>query len=202
LGYGNTKRYEHWYWATEFLGVVIGCGIVFEIYRKGLSRFPGTTRMASNVLIFVFVLALVKAFVVAAHDPQWLTEASRQEIEQPLRVVQAISMAALVALFLFYSIPFKKNLRGIVLGYGLFLGAKVVNLTMMSTVDRDVWWYANSAVYPVILCIWLVHLWAYSDVPSSEPATARLEIDYQRAAAATRRRLQTARGQLAKVVRS
>ena len=181
----NGQAYAYWYWITEFIGLAIGCGIVLEIYRKGLSRFPGTARMARNVLVFVFVL-----------------DTSRQNVEQPLRVVQAVVLAALVALFLFYSIPFRRNLRGIVLGYGLFLGAKVVILTMMSTVDRDVWWYANSAVYPIVLCVWLGYLWSYREAPSSQTASPQLEVDYQRAAAATRRRLQTARGQLAKVVRS
>lgn len=198
----NGQAYAYWYWITEFIGLAIGCGIVLEIYRKGLSRFPGTARMARNVLVFVFVLALAKALMVAAYDPQWLSDTSRQNVEQPLRVVQAVVLAALVALFLFYSIPFRRNLRGIVLGYGLFLGAKVVILTMMSTVDRDVWWYANSAVYPIVLCVWLGYLWSYREAPSSQTASPQLEVDYQRAAAATRRRLQTARGQLAKVVRS
>jgi hypothetical protein len=76
----NPYIYNYTYWITEFLGIAIGCGVVFEIYRKGLLQFPGTARMARNALLFVFVLALTKALVVAGKDPRWWVEASMQEI--------------------------------------------------------------------------------------------------------------------------
>src|SRR3979409_2392113 len=42
--------YSYVYWTTEFIGVVIGCGIVYEIYHRGLVSFPGTARMARRLL--------------------------------------------------------------------------------------------------------------------------------------------------------
>jgi hypothetical protein len=198
----NPRVYSYSYWATEFLGVVIGCGVVFEIYRMGLLRYPGTARMARNLLILIFVVASVKALTAAAADPRWWSQSSTLEIEQTLRAVQAILMVALVALFLFYSIPFGTNLRGILLGYGLFIGVRVICLTFVSAAGRGFWFYAYSASYLVVLSIWLAHLWSYREMPDSEPPTGRLENDYQRVAAATRRRLQAARRQLVKAGRS
>jgi len=32
----RANLYSYVYWTTEFIGVVIGCGIVYEIYRLGL----------------------------------------------------------------------------------------------------------------------------------------------------------------------
>src|SRR5437762_13943956 len=32
------------YWITEYSGVLIGCAVVFEIYRVALAAFPGTAR--------------------------------------------------------------------------------------------------------------------------------------------------------------
>jgi hypothetical protein len=194
------QLYNYSYGTTEFLCVLVGCGLVFEVYRIGLSPYPGTARMARNVLASVFVLALAKALTTAAGDPRWWLEASTLEIERTLRTVQAIAIVALVALFLFYSISFGRNLRGILLGYGLFIGLRVICLAFVSSEGRDFWFYAYSASYPAALGIWLAHLWSYSEVPG--PTVGRLEKDYQTVAAATRRRLQTARGQLAKAVRS
>src|SRR5579859_3807281 len=43
-----TPLYSPVYWATEFLGLVAGSLIVFEIYRLALAEYPGTARMARN----------------------------------------------------------------------------------------------------------------------------------------------------------
>jgi hypothetical protein len=197
----NPKLYGYSYWATEFLGVVIGCGVVLEVYRIGLLQYPGAARMARNVLMFVFALASTKALVAASHDPKGWLDVNTLQVEGTLRSVQGAFLVALVALFLFYSIPFQRGLRGILLGYGLFVAERVVALVFVSTEGRDFWFYAYSASYLVALGIWLTHLWSYSAVPGEEPCST-LEVDYQRLASATLRRLQAARGQLAKAVRS
>lgn len=200
--YRNARINLTVYWTAEFLSVIFGCAVVFEIYRVGLAAYPGAARMSRGVLAFGFTLALAKAIASVWSDPRWWSEASALEIERAVRTVQALAIFVLVALFLFYSISFAKNLRGILLGYGLFIGVRLISLIFVPEQGRNFWYYAYSVAYPVALGIWLAHLWSYSEIRSPEPATARLETDYQRLAAATRRRLQTARGQLAKVVRS
>jgi hypothetical protein len=197
----SNPLYAYSYWITEFAGVVLGCGVVLEIFRVGLQRYPGTARMARNVLILVFLLAVVKGLVAAANDPKSWLEASIPQIEAVVRTVQALAILALVAVFLLYSIPVARNLRGILLGYGLFVAVLAICLTFVPAVGHGFWFYASSASYPLALGVWLGYLWSYSESPNQEPAGEQLENDYQRAAAATRRRLQTARGQLARAVR-
>ncbi len=199
----NRNVYEHAYWITEFLGVVIGCGVVFEIYRVGLSSFPGTARMARNVLVGVFAVAVVKGLVTVAGDPSWWSQATARSVELPLRTVQATAIAALMATFLFYAVPFGKNLRGIVLGYGLFVCASVVSLSLSATgiVIPDRWAYLLPASYLLALGVWVTHLYSYEKSPVSDEEP-RLEQEYQKLAAETRRRLRRARGYIAKAVRS
>src|SRR5947208_16763587 len=48
------QLYPHIYWVTEYLRVLIGCAIVFEIYRDCLYAYSGTASMARNMLPFVF----------------------------------------------------------------------------------------------------------------------------------------------------
>jgi hypothetical protein len=196
------RVYRYTYWTTEFLCVLIGCVVVFEVYRVGLLSYPGTARMARNVLALVFALALAKAIANAWSDPRWWLESNTLEIERALRTVQAAAIFALVSLFLLYAIPFARNLRGILLGYGLFVAVRVISLQFEPERQRDFWAHAYSASYILALGIWLVHLKVYSENPAPQPCAVQLESDYQRVAAATRRRLQTARRQLAKAVRS
>jgi hypothetical protein len=190
--------YRSLYWSTEILAVMFGCLVVFEIYRVGLSAFPGTARMARNVLVLAFAVALMKALANVWNDPRWWMEAAATDIEGVLRAVQAVAIVVLVALFLFYSIPFGKNLRGILFGYGFFVSWSVACLPFVSSAGIDLR-HVLGRLYPLsyffVLGIWLAHLWSYS--PNAQPQVeAHLEQAYQRLAAATHRRLREARGYL------
>jgi hypothetical protein len=196
--------YRPVYWATEFLGLVIGCGIVFEVYRVGLAAYQGTARVTRKVLAFLFLVAFVKALADAARDPSWWTVTTALGTERALRTAQGLAIAALVALFLFYSIPFGRNLRGILLGYALFIGERLVCLTFVSnpgTRFYDFWNAAYSASYVTVLFLWTVYLWSSRVIPVPK-ASVDLAQEYQFIAAATRRRLQETRGYLGRAVRS
>lgn len=201
--HAQPQLYFKVYWITEWLGVLAGCAVAFEIYRVGLRAYPGTARLARNLLAFVLLLAFVKATVETGNNPLWWSTAPTFDMELALRVVQAVALLALVALFLFYAIPFGRNLRGILLGYGLFLGESVVWLSFVprsSESFRAFWSHIHTSCYFVVLVVWVLHLWSY--VPNPGPKVAvRLEEQYQRMAAGTSRRLQEARGYLAKAVR-
>jgi hypothetical protein len=189
------------YWTAEFLCVLMSCGIVFEIYQAGLAGYPGTARMARKVLGLVFVIALLKVLV---SDPRWWMEASAKNVEGTLRAVQGAAIIALVVLFLFYSVPLGRNLRGITLGYGLYICWSVICLTFASsTVGKThvLLGYLYPASYPLFLLVWLGYLWSYRDSPVAR-RVVQLDLEYQDVAAVTQRRLQDARGQLAKVVGS
>lgn len=119
------------YWITELLGLILGCWVVFEIYRVALAAYPGTARMARNVLGFLFAMALARAVAALWGDARWPADTVMLHMERALRIFQALSTAALVALFVFYSIPFGRNLRGILLGYALFIAQRVICLTFV-----------------------------------------------------------------------
>lgn len=189
------------YWTAEFLCVLLSCGIIFEIYRVGLAAYPGTARMARVALGLVFGIALVKALI---SDPRLWTEAPATTVESTLRTVQGVAIVAMVALFLFYSVPLGKNLRGIVMGYGLFVCWSVICLTFASLTGGKVHVllaYLYPASYLLFLSICLRYLWSYQADKSPEPADPA-DRGYGRVADATLRRLQDARGYLGKTVGS
>jgi hypothetical protein len=200
----GTQFYFYVYWITEFLGVLAGCAIVFEVYKLGLAAYPGVARMARNALLLIFVLTFTKAFVDSSSDPRWWLAASTMELERDARVVQAVAIAALIGLFAIYAVPFGRNLRGIVFGYGTYVAISIATLKLAALKDSQffsVWQYLVPASYLLTLMFWAGHLWSYQPQPAPA-ATARLEHDYQKVAAATRRRLQEARGYLGKATLS
>lgn len=159
--------------------------------------------MARNLLGLVFILASTKAIVDTSNDSRWWMVITNNELERALRTVQALAIVALVVLFLSYSIPFGRNLRGVLVGYGVLISQMVIWLTFFSPGTKkfpEFWFNLLPASYFAILVIWLTHLWSYA--PNPEPRkTVQLEQQYQRVAAATSQRLREARGYLAKSVR-
>ncbi len=195
------RLYSPHYWTTEFLGVVAGCAVMFEICRVALAAYPGTARLARNLLAIGFVLACTNAAVAASNDAhRWI--ATCVNLERDVRIVQALTLFALVALFLLYAIPFGRNLRGILIGYGLFVGLSVIQLAfvaVMGNMDSKILAFLHPVSYALALCVWVGHLWVYRSNPEPERAFA-FEQQYARVAAATRYRLREARGYLEKAV--
>jgi hypothetical protein len=194
--------YRYTYWSTEFVGILVGCGVVFEIFRVGLKAYPGASRMARNSLLLLFLVALMVAAANTASDPRWWAEAAVTEIQRTLRMVQALSLFALVLLFLHYAIPFGRNLRGILFGYGLFVAGSVIWLTFAykgSGRFRNFWFYLYPFLYDISLLVWIWHLWGYRPNPQTK-ASAQFEQHYERTAATTRRRLQEARSYLERAI--
>ena len=181
------RFYHRVFWTTEFIGLGMGCFLVFEIYRAALSGYPGTAKMVRRVLFLLFVLALAKGATAISIDPGLLTQSNSLQVEKALRTVQAISIVALITVFASYSIPFGRNLRGIFLGYALFIGVRVICLRYVSEAEQDFWFYLYSASYLGALGMWLVHLWSYQ--PATEAECIPLQQEYQLIAAKTQKRL-------------
>jgi hypothetical protein len=161
--------YIECYWYTEFFGVLVGCGVFFEIYSRGLAPFPGTARLARNALALVFVFAAGKALVGAIRGRLWWPAQTTAELERNLRAVQSVAILALVILLLAYSIPLGRNLRGIVIGYGLFVSTSLINLAALAYLGREIerqWSYSQQVFYLLVLCIWTVSLWSLSPQPA------------------------------------
>jgi len=187
-------RYAQVYWVTQFLSLVVGSAVIFEIYRVGLRRFPGTAQMTRYLLLIVFGIVFAKTLVknsVSNDLYPWITS-SLEDLERNLRIVQAVGIVALLALFFLYAIPFGKNLRGILMGYGLFIGMTITQLTLLYYVHNDVavfWNYLQPICYLLVLCLWTSSLWSPDRVSEIEPHT-ELEHDYQMLASSTRRQLE------------
>jgi hypothetical protein len=196
--------YSDFYWVTQFVALVFGAALMFEIYTAGLASFPGAARIARNILFLVFALLIAKSLVLASPEGFWVWFTQNPvDLERDLRIVQACSLLALVGLFLVYAIPVDRNLKGILVGYGLFVGSAVVQLTVVSrlwSVVQNVWSFAQPFSYLLVLGIWVYALWSYA--PAKNLASApEPAMNYDGVNSATRRRFQKAYTEIVKGVR-
>lgn len=168
------QLYARLYWICEFVALVFGSLVLFEIYRIALRPYPGTARIARNLLYFVFALAFAKVLVNQSYGSVWWPAATFEELERNLRVVQGFAILAIIAVLIAYSIPCSRNLKGIIAGYGLFVANSIVQLSLLShlgTWFHNLLLYLQPFSYLVVLCIWTVALWSPATEPISPGAT-------------------------------
>lgn len=202
--YLRPKLYGYAYWSGEFLSVVLGCSVVWEVYNVALSRYPGAARMARNVLPFLFIFATSRIVVKSWNSPNWIPGSTTLETELHLRIVQIALLTGMVALIAYYAIPLGRNLKGIIYGFSVLVSTSVMHLSLRGHLgDRFqiIWQYVQSMSYIIVLVVWCATLWSSETAP--EPETeARLELDYQALAFATKRQLRAAHRYLFKTSRS
>jgi hypothetical protein len=195
------KYYPPLYWYAEFFTLLLGCGVTWEIVRLVLGRYPGAGRMARNVLLFLLFMALAKAL-----SGDWQGEETWGltfvELDRNLRVAQALSLIVLILIVTYYRIPLGRYAKGIFAGYGIFIAAILLSLTLRTSVGRSfqgTWVLVQPLSYAVALGIWCVSLWG-KEQSLEEELQPRIEQDYQLLALLTRRGLVQAREFLGKAI--
>jgi hypothetical protein len=195
--------YRTFYWHTQPVSVLVGCGVLWEIYRQALRRYPGASRMARSLLFFSLALVFSKILVDARNGPGWWREASSAELERGMRSVQALLLIALVLVLAHYAVPLGRNLKGMILGYGFFLSTSMIDLSLRLSLGQSfqkTWRYLQPACYLAALAVWCLTLWSYqpAPLPQTEPP---IEEDYLLLAAKSRRRLSWIRTSLRRAIR-
>ena len=164
------------YWFTEFVAIIAGCSVVFEFCRLGLKSYPGVAKMARAGLIAAFLFTFSKVFFTAAQGADGWTPALTFLLERDIRFVQIVATVMLTATVLIYRIPLSRNLKGIILGYGFYLGTVVTNLTFLGLFGERIQSTASqvqAASYLATLLIWTVALRSYELATNAATAEAR-----------------------------
>ena len=195
--------YAKFYWPIQFATLILGCGIVWEVLNHVLAPYPGAEKFArvSGIVAFGIVFCLTLIVVLAA--PGRSAAGSLVDLEKSLRTVQAVILFGVLAAISYYRIPVGRNLRGMMLGYGVYVGTVLADFAIWAYAGprlQSVWAFAPPLSYLLSLAIWLTALWSYCPNPAPE-SNVRVEEDYELLASRTRKALQLARSQLTRTVR-
>jgi len=199
----NSATYKKWYSVANYPTMLLGCGIVLEIFNDALQAYPGASRFARISGYIVFGLVFCYALVYPSLTASSAHTGTAIEFERDLRTVQAIFLFGLLAVISYYRIAVGKNVKGIAMGYGLFIGTSLMSVALRSYIGPS-FYPAASFVQPlsyvVCLCIWTYALWSYQPNPASD-STIRIEADYEVFVARTKEMLGALRSQLGKATR-
>ena len=194
----HPSAYRDWYWSTQFLSIAIGYGVIIEILRQALAGYEGPARFGGRVLWTGFIAVLAYVSFKSASMTNWSASSTGAELERDLRTVQAFVLAGILIIIFHYGTQMGSNLRGIIIGYGAFIGLSIVNLAVQAYVGppfEAVWRGVHPYVFFVPQTIWLLALWSYQPSPAVA-GDARLETDYDTLVLKTKELLREVRGNI------
>lgn len=180
--------YQNFYWYTEFLSVLAGYGVIFEIYKKALKNHPGVSRRSQKVLLLVLSVTLIEVVLNMFNHPNESWVHAIAKLGRDLRYVELALWIVMLAMLSLYRIPASRNLKGLISGYGLFIALSVVNLTFVFQTGDPLAELASKlapTAYLITLVIWCGTLWSVHPEPVA-PREDLIERDYQVLALRTR----------------
>jgi hypothetical protein len=169
--YVFTRRpasYPRVFWSAEFLAMLFGFGLTWKVCRKALASFPGVHRVARILVLAACAMFLSNLLANLLTGAVWGSASNTAEVARTVRAAQAVLLVLIAGLLTCYHIPLGRNVRGIILGYGFFIGASLTNFTFCSYLGSDFqqrWPHVQPYGYLVALLIWCATLWSYHPNP-------------------------------------
>jgi hypothetical protein len=195
--------YQYSYWIKEFVCVIAGYCVVFEIIQVGLAFYEGPKRFARNAALLVFAGVVGFTAVQSAVEHALRLVLTSVEVERNLRSAELVLLGLVIALVAYYGIPMGKSLKGIFVGYGFNVAVLVMTDSFRSHAGPAVGQmlsYIRSYSYLVSLVIWVIALWSYR--PNAVPEVlAQPAVDYEALAADTKKAIDAVRSDIEKAAR-
>ena len=199
----NSALYRDLYWPLQFVTLVTGYGILLEIMNHVLRPYPGADRFARISGLAAFAAIFCFALIAPRIMPHW-SGGTVIEFERDMRCVQAIFISGLLAVIFYYLIPLGRNMKGMMVGYGLYIVTSLVSLAVRSyagTSFDKIWEIVQPLSFDLSLLIWLVALWSYCPNPVPDH-TIDLEQDYEALVARTKSLMDAIRAHIGKAARA
>jgi hypothetical protein len=180
--------YSAFYWQTELVRIVASYAVIFEIFKRVLRHNPGVARIAQDLLLVVFVVALTYAASDLLHGGFASVPRATADLGRYLLYVESAVLLVMLWLFGRYRISFGGNLLGLTLGYSLLVALDVVNLAFLSTPGNESSIGLRKLIpitHLITFIIWCASLWS-SQPELLPPAESAIDRDYALLAAKTR----------------
>src|SRR6267143_1410208 len=182
------NSYPSFYWNSELVTIAASYGVIFEIFRQALRHSLGVARIAQELLLVVFVIALTYAASDLLHGGLASVPRATADLGRYLLYVEGALLFVMLWLFGRYRISFGRNLLGLTVGYSLSVALDVVNLAFLSTPGHESSVGLRKLIpltHLITLVIWCASLWSSQPEPLP-PAERAIDRDYALLAAKTR----------------
>jgi len=184
----HPSDFRNVYWSTQFLTIAMAYGVMLEVLRHVLMRYQGAARLGDRLLWLSFFSVVTYITYRSVSVKNWSEGQTGFKLERDLRTVQAFVILGILLIVSYYGIELGKNLKGMLLGYGAYLGILIMELaaqTYMGPSYDATWRSIGSYLMFIPTTIWLATLWWYHPAPDAATSTAQ-ESDYESLARRTK----------------
>ena len=169
----HRAAFSAYYWETEFLTAFAACGILLDILRHAFALTAATRIFASAARYTVYAaVGLFLVLYIVGHGG-YAPLSHLIVLERDFRFVQTALLLGVTAAVFYFGAPLGRNLRGMLVGYGLYIASNLVTLSLESRFPASfdkVWNFLQPAIYCASTVMYLVYLWSYYPPPKLEGA--------------------------------
>jgi hypothetical protein len=161
--------YPQFFWMDQFLNLLAGFGVLFEIVRKSFQSYPGARKFGTGTLVMMFAI-LCGYFVFRLLPSSPTLKEGFSGLEKDFRAIQALTLCGVLIVISYYRIEVGRNLLGIMVGLGLYVGSTILSHQLRSYLGpafNTGWDAIQPYTYLISLFIWTCALWSYA--PGATP---------------------------------
>ena len=148
------------YWPLASISSVLGCGVILEIIRHMFVGQVSLGRLARRGAAIVFGMIFLEVSILAILL-RWNPALYQAHLETDLSLAQAVGLMSIIALTGHYSIEVGKNIKGVIVGFGVYLGASLISMPLRVFFGGQfspAWRVIQISAYLTALVIWAVSL--------------------------------------------
>jgi hypothetical protein len=180
---GRRSIFFYSYWIEEAIAIVLGFGVVYEIFQHLFSAHKALLKLARLIFHWTVVaLFCVAVSVVLVQAP--VASMLRNGVlifEEATRVVEVGLLMFLFAASAAFGLHWKQAEFGIALGLGLFVAVELTAVTLRSQFAAQSTWNALNLVrilaFNTSLLVWLGYLLAPERVTSNVVVPKRAQLE-------------------------
>lgn len=160
------------YLPLQAITSALGCGVILEIIRHVFAGHVSLKRFARRAAVMVFGMIYLEVAILAVLLLHRNPTVHQTRLEMDLRVAQAVGLMAIIYLTGHYGIELGRNMRGMILGFGVYVGVSLISLPLRVFLDvqfNSTWRIIQTSAYLAALLIWAVALWTYEPDAETGP---------------------------------
>jgi hypothetical protein len=180
--FGNKLLYFYTYWSCEAVGIVLGLGVVREIFTNVFSPHLAlrklTTIIFRSAIVGLIMLAVVVIYLQSGN--------ARGIVKGVLLAAEAARIVEVgLIMFLFlasgaFGLHWRQNVFGMALGLGMFAAVELITVTMIGYVSpliRQSFALAHSISFATSHLIWLGYFLAPERIANSVEIPKRAQLE-------------------------
>ena len=176
--------YFYTYWIFEGIGLLLGFGTVYEIFRKLLFPYPVLKRVANCIFpvattLFI-LLATVVIYAQSSSESNRLMAASLVT-EEAIRIIELGMLMFLFRMFVSaFGLHWRQSLFGITLGLGLFTAVELAGVTLRTHLGvgaANAFGFARLIAIDMSLLVWVGYLLTPERAASNAEVPKRAQLE-------------------------